>query len=157
MPAESPSRIPPLRCFFCALLVQSALVVGGMGCDNGLLVSTDREDIFDALREELRLSREQRERSEARYAELQAASGERHAGLQREVLESNRMVMRRMDGLVKENQAVLRENSAAIRENTATLLDLRETIGDLRGLAKAHTMALFEIFDRLPPPNEAAA
>lgn len=120
-----------------------------MECDNELLVSADHEDIFDAIREELRLSREQRERSDARHAELQEASDARHAelqaasdarqatlqadshaffdklraesdarhaALQRDVLDSNRMVMQRMDGLVKETQVTLRQTSAAIRE-----------------------------------------
>ena len=114
-------------------------------------------DILAEIRDELRLSREQRERSETRYAQVVAESDARHAELQREVLESNRLVMRRMDGLARENQAVLAKNTEAIEKNTVSIDKMDSTLASLKGLAETHTEALFRIFERLPPPGEAAA
>jgi len=107
-------------------------------------------DILAEIQNELRLSREQRERSESRYAQVISDSDARHAALQREVLESNRMVMRRMDGLVRRAEEVF-------TRNTETLAEAKESIENLGALAEAQTEGLLRIFERLPPPGESTA
>jgi chromosome segregation ATPase len=103
------------------------------------------DELMEAIREELRLSREQRERHQAAIEHQ---------------FELNRREHQETRAAVQNLQQVCRVLVLRVEENTQVLRALRDDVRDLRDEVRAQTEAIMRVLDelrRLGPGGAAAA